>query len=795
MRYDDPLRRGGIPFVGCLLIGQLLSVWATALDGVAGRITLSRLFFCALVVGCWLLGVAVIRWGSRRLVHPSRWCSPILLACAFYALLLLLRAGAVEHSWQRLLVDFHRTSTGFLSQLFTTSFLFFAVPSFLAGMLVQLTVVSILHTPERQRAVAMGLLFLTGVLPGLVGIWLLGGLARPWGVLNATRLLVLGFGVLSVAAAILYGERSRRRWIEAGACLVLALAAGFFSYRTTAAATLQSAGVFPRLICRDSGFARGKAEWEKRTQDHTFSFFADKDYGFVLAQDGCPRILKNRFHTVRTVSGYLPLLLNPDARRVAVLGDNAGYVIPFILRGGIQQVDYSACSSEQVRIAVTVDDMVVRGLAVPSADQPLLKRVKDKVRFGESEYYDLVYLEPEPVWMRGTSGSYGVSLFSRCHRIVGEHGLVSLHLDTRAMSTRRFISVARAFLSVFPFCQFWNIGLCDWIVVGAKEPFDISANKMYTLFCKDEVTRDFMRAGVLSLTDILPCLLCNQDGIRAWVSRSESETAWQGAIRLPQLVLDRGEFCLRPNQVEGCRQRTLAWFQQGGLSEDIYEAICDGTRKNVETRALVVATMAELSKGDGKSGMEAAATAGRMNPRDLLLQELANSLDLEGWRRIDLGDFKGAKSCYESLRAIGSKHARANFGLGVCLRAQGDNKAAFEHFGLAVKESPENNGYRMELAQVAGVLGHFEEADKQYRQVLKRDPKNADALFRYAKSLSNPDRAKPDFDAAIHYAEEACGLTRWNNPEYSYGLADIYIAAGKTMEGIGLKRRLKEMGR
>ncbi|MBR0068727.1 MAG: hypothetical protein IJQ00_14105, partial [Kiritimatiellae bacterium] len=169
----------------------------------------------------------------------------------------------------------------------------------------------------------------------MMSIWLLGGLARPWGVLNATRLLVLGFGVLSVAAAILYGERSRRRWIEAGACLVLALAAGFFSYRTTAAATLQSAGVFPRLICRDSGFARGKAEWEKRTQDHTFSFFADKDYGFVLAQDGCPRILKNRFHTVRTVSGYLPLLLNPDARRVAVLGDNAGYVIPFILRGGI----------------------------------------------------------------------------------------------------------------------------------------------------------------------------------------------------------------------------------------------------------------------------------------------------------------------------------------------------------------------------------------------------------------------------------------------------------------------------
>ena len=106
--------------------------------------------------------------------------------------------------------------------------------------------------------------------------------------------------------------------------------------------------------------------------------------------------------------------------------------------------------------------------------------------------------------------------------------------------------------------------------------------------------------------------------------------------------------------------------------------------------------------------------------------------------------------------------------------------------------APEQTDYRLDLAQTALSVGKFVEADRQFQEILKREPERAEVLFRYAKGLSRSERSDKDLPQAVKLAERACVLTLWENREYAYGLADLYMDAGRVLEGMGLKRRLKE---
>ena len=50
----------------------------------------------------------------------------------------------------------------------------------------------------------------------------------------------------------------------------------------------------------------------------------------------------------------------------------------------------------------------------------------------------------------------------------------------------------------------------------------------------------------------------------------------------------------------------------------------------------------------------------------------------------------------------------------------------------------------------------------------------------------NPDRA-------IRLAEDAAVQTGWKDRAYVLGLADVYIECGRVMDGVHLKRKMKDM--
>ena len=446
-----------------------------------------------------------------------------------------------------------------------------------------------------------------------------------------------------------------------------------------------------------------------------------------------------------------------------------------------------------------------------------------KARIKASQEYDLLFVADNPIWVRGASLRYSKSNLKRYRGALSEKGMLAIHIDGRALSKGRFVTLAKDFLQIFPHAQFWNAGRFDWLFIGATRPIEASASKMQAFFQRDAVSHDFARAGILSLPEIFPSMLCDERGIRPFLDKTDPEQAWQSGWNLPDLILGGGDHILGLNELEECRQRDIAWFKEDGMDRETLLAIRNRTDRNRDARSLAILALAAIeeqsrqplpavSENESEETRRrrerwtllesrrrqiaygSAKDAARINPRDILLANFVSSLELEGRRRIAIGDFEGAKRCYNNLLDFDEDMAIGHYGVGYCTRALGDLETAFNHFVRAVRAVPKQIGYRLELAQVSTALNRFDEAERQYREILRLEPDLPDALFHYAQILVHKLRPNKAFKQAISLAERACVLTRWEVSEYAYGLADIYMDAGRIMEGIGLKKRLKQQG-
>jgi tetratricopeptide (TPR) repeat protein len=783
---DKGILRAAVCAAASLMVGVMLVVWLRTMDAVAGRTVQTLAVFAGSAVSGGVVGCALASFARR--VTPRRdaaaaWMLSLLLLLVGGSLIAQLAlAPAVTADWQRVLNALSRSTGQYGWLLARTGFLFVFVPSVWIAAAARVACGMTGPVAGGAGNGAGGpfvLLLLLGLLPAGVGYGLGAGALVPWiGPDGLTRFAALWFGALSGLAL------ARGVWC---ALPFLAVVAGVALLGPEPRDAVFADGVFSRLVHRDSGFARGKPVFVRQTRHHAVTAYEDPDYRFVFALDGRPVLFGNRFHTARTLAGYIPLLLRPECGRAALFGPEAGLYLPFFLRAGVGEVSVGGIDDALLRLSVVADDHLTGG------ETDMKGAVRRRARLSPKQGYDLVFLAPEPAWMRGTEKAYGRGLFRRCRGALAAGGLVALHLDARALSQRRLAAVARDFAREFPDMQLWCAGAYDWLLVGGTATLQTPADKMLALFEREAVERDFTRAGILSLPEVVACMVCDGAGLVPWLERTGFETAFANACRVPRVVFGKGrEGLVAPHVLEACRQKTLEWLVPGAMDVGVYQAVRDRAAQCAEARSLAARAWARTGTGEGEAGLADARAAAKLNARDPLLTQLAEGLELEGRRRIAIGEFKGGLKCYENLLSFSPGSALSHYGMGFCLRASGDNETAYLHFARAVAAAPGQTGYRMELAQVAMAIGEYAEADRQYQEILKREPDNLEAMFRYAKGLAAKDRPDKDFSRAVKLAEEVCVKTKWKNPEYAFGLADLYMDAGRVLEGMGLKRRLKD---
>ena len=117
---------------------------------------------------------------------------------------------------------------------------------------------------------------------------------------------------------------------------------------------------------------------------------------------------------------------------------------------------------------------------------------------------------------------------------------------------------------------------------------------------------------------------------------------------------------------------------------------------------------------------------------------------------IDEGDFKTALSYLERAQLFLPKNPRTDWLTALAYQKLGQNDKALPFSEIAIQKAPENKDYAVTNAQILMELKRFDEANKKYEELLKKDPVFWDAHLNIAYSY----RLKGDLKTEIKLLEE-----------------------------------------
>ncbi len=759
--------------VMAILGGVVLSLGTRTLLTLAGQtVYASTTVWVALGVGL-LLGSG-LSWLARRKMGWNAFLLVLLsLLMALYLILLLVLERWLKNGWTHFLLSANRSLGIYLVQLAKTGLLTITLP-------LVLLLVMFLGRGRSFRASAVNAS--TQMLLCIIGAISAGMIFDVTGQSPEAllRLCVVAFAVLSGVNVMRKSKSFSFAWIfSATLPLVLVATLAILMLPRTWDNPLSSNGFFGRLACRDSGFAQGVPLRVDYTRKHTVTQYQDPDYGWVGALDGRPLIFEHRFVASRTMTALAPLMLHPAAKKVLLVGEEAGvYLATFVRLGGLELL-----VAPEARASTA---LVKKNPLFTPEEQSCFKSSDIQSLRGKC---DIVFVAPPPSWVMGSGQWLSARALQNYRCALTEEGVVAIRIDGRGLSEANFAEIARTFLSVFPGVQLWNTGAADWVLLGGGSELKVPLDVLNAFVERKATFREWVRAGNITLPSALACMVYDTKGLKAWVQERAGQ-APDSSWKVPLRII-RGENMVSPACKKG-RDSKAPWVLGGQMDVDLYVDIWKLINEARDARGLAIHSLTEGMQGNRDASLAAIRAAMSVCKQDLLVFQTMDHLDMEARRRIAIGNYKGSLLCYESLISFSPSKARYHHGAGYCLRALGEAENSYLAFARAAGYAPEQEQYRLDLAQAALTAGHYEEADRQYQYLLSKKPADAHVLFLFAKGVALNGRPKRDFTQAIKLAERACLLTKWKNREYAYGLADIYLEAGRIQEGLGLKKRLKE---
>lgn len=590
--------------------------------------------------------------------------------------------------------------------------------------------------------------------------------------LGFAPLLCLVASVAAVAAVAHLVATHTRGWRARIGYLAVAgvlLAAGW----RQAPQPLLANGVFGRWAAAGSAFAGGRdILFHRDGAQVSATVYQDHDYGRVLTIDGRPVAFQNRFKANRILAAHIPLLLAPRVGCVVFFGEEAPLWAS------------SARAYAPVRLVCRGADAVVGDAAHLFAAVPV--KEADGMDAGSGgAAYDVLHVVTGPAWMRQGRRALTESAFQRYARVMTADGVVAVSLDGRSLSPAAFQTTVARFARVWPHAQLWCTGLDRWLLVGSRSPLTVPLDRLLARFETAAVFQDILTAGVTSLPELLSACVLDEDGIRAYVA-NQSKRRREGAL---EALFARDNARRVQASVEPYRSLQCDWIRDGAAAE-----VAETLRKRVATMLAVrgvVVTQLTLS-GSDTAVPPALHAAAEINPRDLLLRELAERVELEAVRRLVFGDARGALKRFEEMLVIRPDDPVTHYWLSLANQRLGQRDAAFWHSGRATALAPQTAAFRLQFAAAALQAEMHDEAKRQYREALILDAKNIAAKIALARLLGDKRIAGTDLPAAVKLAEEAFRETGQRDGVVGYALADLYIESGRVFEGVALKRTLKK---
>jgi len=167
---------------------------------------------------------------------------------------------------------------------------------------------------------------------------------------------------------------------------------------------------------------------------------------------------------------------------------------------------------------------------------------------------------------------------------------------------------------------------------------------------------------------------------------------------------------------------------------------------------------------------------------------------LNNWAAVLKKQGKIDKAIRKWKRALELKpdHAGAHYNIGLAMSKQGNDSQAIKHLNEALRIKPDWPTAHSHLGNIYYKQGRFNLAISHWTKTVKLKPDSADILNNLAWILATVEDTKLANHAdAVKYAERACELTNYKQPEFLDTLAAAYAAAGKKNLAQQIRNRLQ----
>ena len=372
--------------------------------------------------------------------------------------------------------------------------------------------------------------------------------------------------------------------------------------------------------------------------------------------------------------------------------------------------------------------------------------------------------------------------------------LPARRIDGRLLSLARLKGILSECRQAFGEYKFWCIGQYDYLVTPSCE---VAADRLLALFDDPEHFVRFADAGIYSVADLYACYVGADFEIEPALANVSAYGALRGALTAPRLAFapppDGNLTPVRPALVTPMDAHPVDGLVPGTADSTLFVSLTNRIATVQAARREAIRGLDAAASGISTNALEHWTRAAQDNPRDPILKNIADALDLEGRRRLRMGDANGALRCYENRIVVSPHDVAAIHNFGVCLKKAGQPEMAARVFLKAVTMDPRTDEHRLEFVGCAAASGHLDAASRQMEVLMARHPNDPHLKLRAARFLAMPKNSLRDETRAVKLAEEAATLTKWRNRAIVQGLADVYIEAGRVLMGMGLKKKMKEM--
>ena len=380
--------------------------------------------------------------------------------------------------------------------------------------------------------------------------------------------------------------------------------------------------------------------------------------------------------------GYLPLLLHPAPRRLAVVGLGTGASLAASLLDRVEAVTVIEISPGVIEAARL---FARSSRAVLSAPKVRLVQADGRRFFRtDRQPYDVIVQDLFFPYRAGTGGLYTLEHYTRLRQRLAPEGLVVQWLSLNQLTPRALQVIARTFQHVFPHTSLWLVGGYG-ALVGSESgrPFDFAT-------LQQAYGRALAQHPELSRTSpvaLLAAFVCGPDRLADWTAGAPFNTEDNGWIeyRSP-LPFDQ---LYTENDLAVASLVELLDYRQPPPVTNLDPRARRRLERAYQARSLALAGLMLLHQGHTAAAHDHYRRAYALNPKDAFAAHhmrdtwLASAAGLVGQ-----GRYREAQDMVFRVLSLSPGSLAGRFVLAQTLLAEGQPQRALAEFQTIAGRAP-----------------------------------------------------------------------------------------------------------